>query len=116
MSHRTWCLNVAKEQVGCGATPVLLSIFRRGWQIPQELQTCSLPGSNPPAIAIEDWRASRGAPLRATVGINASGQHVEAHSIKVVAKLADRPESNRPHPCGASLFEIRVAVVDEQNL
>jgi hypothetical protein len=110
MSHHRVRIKVAKEQAGCGATPVLLRIFRRGRQIPQELQTCSLPGSNPRAIA------SRGAPLRVTVGISASRKHLEAQSIKVVAKLADRLESNRPHPCGASLFEIRVAVVDEQNL
>lgn len=55
-------------------------------------------------------------PLRVKIGINASRQHVEAERMKVVSELVDRPESNYPHPGGASLFEIRVAVVDEQNL
>jgi hypothetical protein len=31
MSHRRWCLNVAKEQVGRSGTPVLLRIFQRAW-------------------------------------------------------------------------------------
>ncbi len=50
------------------------------------------------------------------MGINVSRQHVEAERLKVVAKLVDRLESNHPQPRGASLFEIGVAVVDEQNL
>ena len=116
MSHHRWSINVANEQAGCNATPVLLRIFWRGWQIPQESQTCPHPDSNPAAIAIADRHASQGIRLRVTMGINASRQHVEAKRLKVVAKLVDRLESNHPQPCGASLFEIGVAVVDEQNL
>jgi hypothetical protein len=48
MSHLRWCVNVADEQAGCNATPVLLLIFWCGWQIPQELQTCSHPDSTQP--------------------------------------------------------------------
>ena len=59
MSHHRWCINVANEQAGYNATPVLLRILRRGRQIPQELQTCSLPDSNPAAIAIADRRTSQ---------------------------------------------------------
>jgi hypothetical protein len=50
------------------------------------------------------------------MGIDASRQHGEVKCMKVVSELVDRLESNHPHPGGASLFEISVAVVDEQNL
>jgi len=50
------------------------------------------------------------------LGSTCGGSTGRIECPKVVAKLVDRLESNHPQPRGASLFEIGVAVVDEQNL
>jgi hypothetical protein len=43
-------------------------------------------------------------------------EYVEAKRLKVVAKLLDGLESNASHSARASLLEICVTIVDEQNL
>jgi hypothetical protein len=43
-------------------------------------------------------------------------EYVKAKRMKVVAKLVDRLESNASHSVRASLFEICITVVDEQDL
>jgi hypothetical protein len=43
-------------------------------------------------------------------------EYLKAKRTKVVAKLVDGLESNASHSVRASLFEICVTVVDEQNL
>jgi hypothetical protein len=48
--------------------------------------------------------------------INPRREYVEPKRLKVVAKLLDGLESNASHPVRASLFEIYVTIVDEQNL
>jgi hypothetical protein len=37
MSHRRWCINVAKEQAGCSATPFLLRISSTWMVVPQRI-------------------------------------------------------------------------------
>ena len=43
-------------------------------------------------------------------------EYVKAKRMKVVAKLVDGLESNASHSVRASLFEICITVVDEQDL
>ena len=116
MSHRRWCIKVAKEQAGCGATPVLLRILRFKIVETPGITELFATVSNPHLPQAERWRECHGKPLRIAKRINMSRQHGEAKRMKIVAKLVDRLEPNRLHPGGASLFEIHLAVVDEQNL
>jgi hypothetical protein len=48
--------------------------------------------------------------------VNSRRQYVEADRMKVVAKLVNGLESNPAHSGCASLFEICVSIVDEQDL
>ena len=88
MSPHRWCINVANEQAGCNATPVLLRILWRGRQTPR---ITDLFASGFKSSRHRNCRPAcqQRNPLRVTMGINSSRQHVEAERLKVVAKLVD---------------------------
>jgi len=112
-----WFLNVATDHAGYTAVPV--SVIFLNFVLDAEISSRLLYiTSNPFARnAIQVLRGQpKDNPLEFIMKINPRREHVEAKRMKVVAKLVDRLESNRSDPGGASLFEIRVAVVNEQDL